>query len=82
MQLHASGTKRGLQWQGVGVVTQRQQHMGDGAARTGTGNRLVGTFAARVGFERVPQHGFSRRRDMRRPYNKVKIGRASDKNHG
>ena len=82
MQLHPGREQGGLQRLGVCVVAERQQHVRGGTTRAGAGNRLVGALAARIGVEVVAQHGFTWRRYMGRPYNKVKIGRAGDENHG
>ena len=55
---------------------------GSGTTGAAAGHGLVGTFAAGVGFEFPAQHSLTRRRNVGGPHDKIKIGRAGDKNHG
>ena len=74
MQLHPRRKQRAFQRASVSIVSQGEQHVRGHRAGAGTRDRLVGTLAAGISVEGVTQHGFARSWDMRRPYNKVKIG--------
>lgn len=74
MHLHPGSSQGRLQWCGIGIVTQGQQHVCGGSASLRASDRLVGPFAAWKSLEIPSQHGFTRRGYVGGANNKIEIG--------
>ena len=81
MKLHARRIQRVFKRSGKRVVAQAQQHLGRGAARTGTGHRLVGSLAAGKGLEIKTQNRLARCRNVVGTHDKIKVGGTGNKYH-
>ncbi|NKJ23369.1 hypothetical protein FHW85_003899 [Dyella sp. SG609] len=72
----AGPAQRGFDRRRMHVVAQGQQYPRGRAAGPHAGHRLVGALAAGKGGEAVAEHGFARRRHVRRAHHEIEIGRA------